>query len=134
MGGSRQTACRLNCLGLDYRGRIIVNGLEVGEFRGSHVPCVFNLTPCIRNENNVLRIVFELPPRWLGQFGYTSKMTEWKPRFNYTWDWVPRLVQIGIWDTISLEATDGDEILSLGCTTDLDAATSTGSARNFRGS
>ncbi len=37
-------------------------------------------------------------------------MTEWKVRFNYTWDWLPRLVQIGIWDGIFLEITDGNEM------------------------
>ena len=30
-------------------------------------------------------------------------MTEWKPRFYYTWDWTSRLVQVGIWDRLTLE-------------------------------
>ncbi|MHB9035867.1 MAG: glycoside hydrolase family 2 protein [Armatimonadota bacterium] len=120
---------RLNCQGLDYCGRITVNGQEVCTFCGSHVPHVFDVTHYIRDENNVLRIIFELPPSWLGQFGYTSKMTEWKPRFNYTWDWVPRLVQVGIWDAISLEATDGIEIRSFRCTTDADFNACTGSGK-----
>ncbi len=70
-----------------------------------------------------------MPPRWLGQFGYTSRITEWKPRFNYTWDWTSRLVQIGIWDAITLEAIDGAEIESLRCVTDVDPVTGLGSVR-----
>ncbi|MCY3023658.1 MAG: hypothetical protein NTW87_32155, partial [Planctomycetota bacterium] len=98
---------RLRCLGLDYCGCVLVNGKEVAQFRGSFVPHVFDFTPHLAAKDNRLAIVFECPPRWLGQFGYTSRMTEWKPRFNYTWDWVSRLVQTGIWDDIALEVTDG---------------------------
>ncbi|MFH1570731.1 MAG: glycoside hydrolase family 2 TIM barrel-domain containing protein, partial [Gemmatimonadota bacterium] len=44
----------------------------------------------------------------------------WKTRFNYTWDWVPRLVQIGLWDSISLVVTGQGELGGLCCTTDVD--------------
>jgi len=117
---------RLHCQGLDYRGYIFVNGRQVAPFIGAHVPHVFDLTPHLQPADNVLQIIFELPPRWLGQFGYTSQMTEWKPRFNYTWDWVPRLVQVGIWDDLLLVATDENEIQRLICTTDADVNATTG--------
>ncbi|MBI2841878.1 MAG: hypothetical protein HYX78_00605 [Armatimonadetes bacterium] len=83
---------RLRCLGLDYRGRVILNGESVGSVIGSYVPHEFDITPYLCERHNVLRIVFELSPRWLGQYGYTSRITDWKPRFNYTWDWTARLV------------------------------------------
>ncbi len=117
---------RLHCSGLDYSGWILVNDREVSAFTGTHVPHEFDLTPFLNPTDNVLEIVFDLPPNWLGQFGYTSRMTEWKTRFNYTWDWVLRLVQIGIWDSISLVATDGDEIEALRCTADANLANGTG--------
>jgi len=120
---------RLHCQGLDTSGWIYVNGHEVGAFRGSFVPHTFDLTPHLRARNNLLQIIFDVPPRWLGQFGYTSRITEWKPRFNYTWDWTSRLVQIGIWDAITLEAIDGAEIERLRCVTDVDRATGLGSVR-----
>lgn len=111
---------RLNCLGLDYSGEVYLNRALVSEFRGSHVPHVFDLTPHLAEKENVLRIVFLTPPRWLGQFGRTSQMKEWKVRFNYTWDWTARLVQIGIWDSVFLEVTDGREIADFRCFTDAD--------------
>lgn len=117
---------RLRCLGLDYSGWVILNGQDVGTFTGAFRPHVFDLTPFLRGHNNTLHIVFDLPPRWLGQFGYTSRMTEWKARFNYTWDWIPRLVQTGIWDDILLEASDSWEIADLACATTADAGTLTG--------
>ncbi len=111
---------RLVCESLDYSGWIVVNGDIAGDFVGSHIPHVFDITERVdRNADNVLRIVFDLPPRWLGQFGFTSKMREWKPRFNYTWDWVPRLVQIGIAGPVRLEITDGREWKRLRISTDV---------------
>lgn len=116
----------LKCMGLDYSGWIFVNGCEIADFKGTHIPHIFNLTDKMRGSGNILAIVFDVPPRWLGQFGYTSKMTEWKTRFNYTWDWVPRLVQVGIWDSISLVTSDGERFGDFRCIVDADVASQTG--------
>lgn len=98
---------RLRCQGLDHSGWVFLDGAEVGTFRGSHLPHVFDLTRAVRSGSGILKIAFDLPPRWLGEIGRTSEMTEFKTRFNYTWDWVPRLVQIGISDPLHIEVTDG---------------------------
>ncbi len=111
---------RLECEGLDYAGWVYVNGKEVGEFKGTHVPHTFDLTEHLNAADNELEIIFDLAPRWLGQFGYTSRMKEWKTRFNYTWDWTPRLVQVGIWDDIALVVSRGSEFGTLRCLTDAD--------------
>jgi len=113
---------RLRALGLDYSGWVLVNGKQIASFTGSFVPHVFDLTPYVRERDNTLQIVFDCPPRWLGQIGYTSQMTEWKPRFNYFWDWTCRLVQLGIWDDLLLEVTDGEEITEVRCTATADPA------------
>lgn len=120
---------RVECLGLDYSGWIYVNDQEVCTFKGTHTPHVFDITPYLKESGNVLEIIFDLPPRWLGQFGYTSKMTEWKTRFNYTWDWIPRMVQIGIWDSIALIASDGNEFKEFRCATDADISNQSGEIR-----
>ncbi len=101
---------RLRCLGLDFRGVIRFNGQEAASFANAFVPVEVDLTPYRLERNNRLQIVFECPPRWLGQFGWTPRMTDWKPRFNYHWDWTARLVQIGIWDDILLEAVGSAEL------------------------
>lgn len=99
----------LKAEGLDYCGVATLNGAQVGEFCGSFTPHEFDLRPHIIEGDNCLQIVFEVPPRWLGQTGYTSQMTQWKPRFNYGWDWTARLVQIGIWEALTLEIGDARE-------------------------
>jgi len=122
---------RLNCRGLDYSGEVFLNGQSVGSFANSHVPHIFDVTEYLSEVNNVLRIVFTHSPRWLGQFGFTSRMNEWKVRFNYTWDWVVRLVQIGIAKPIFLEVTDGQEIQEFCCFTDVVLSNTTGILKAF---
>jgi beta-mannosidase len=53
-------------------------------------------------------------------------MKEWKPRFNYSWDWINRVVQTGIWDAVTLEVIRGAEIGDLRCVTDADLASGKG--------
>ncbi len=109
----------LQCLGLDYSGWVYLNNHEVGTFMGTHIPYRFNLKEFLLPRGNILEIILDLPPRWLGEWGYTSQIKQWKTRFNYTWDWAPRLVQLGIWDTVQLIATDGNCIRDFRCTADV---------------
>ncbi len=113
----------LRCAGLDYQGVVLVNGQRAGEFCGTYTPHEFDLTDLLSGGDDCLAIVFTDNPRSLGQVQYTSQLREPKPRFNYVWDWCPRLVQIGIWDAIALEIRDGDAISDLRLHTDYDAAT-----------
>ena len=124
---------RLHCAGLDYAGEILLNGQPVKPFEGSLIPHSVDLKPHLKPSGNLLGIRFIPPPRWLGQFGYTSRMKEWKPRFYYTWDWVSRVVQTGIWDAVTLEVIRGAEIEQLHCTTDADLTSGKGQL-NLRGS
>ncbi|MHB9032582.1 MAG: glycosyl hydrolase 2 galactose-binding domain-containing protein [Anaerolineae bacterium] len=119
----------LECLGLDYTGWVYLNNRRVGTFTGSHLPHRFALPGPLVKAGSMLEIIFGLPPRWLGQFGYTSQMTEWKTRFNYTWDWAPRLVQAGISDAIRLVGSDGESLTGLRCSPAADLADGTGSLR-----
>ena len=98
----------LRCMGLDDNGVIMVNGKQAGKFNNTFIPYTFDLTTFLKDKNNTLAIVFECPPAYLGQIGYTSKIKDWKPRFYYGWDWIPRIVQVGIWDDIVLDVQNKD--------------------------
>jgi beta-mannosidase len=117
----------LVCEGLDYQGAVLVNGRAAGRFRGSLVPHVFDLTRHLTEDQNRLALIFTEIPRYLGQITYTSKVREWKSRFNYIWDWVPRIVQIGVWDALRLEVRQGDAIARASLYTDYDHTTHHGS-------
>ncbi len=125
---AHDTSVILKLDGLDGNGCIMVNGKQVGIFDNSFVPYELDLKSyLLSGKPSRLEIVFEVPPRWLGQLGYTSRMKEWKPRFNYTWDWISRVVQIGIWDGVRLELIDGPAIDEFRCITHADYRKSTGS-------
>ncbi len=106
---------RLHCAGLDAAGWVCCNHRLVGRFANGFAEHVFDLSAIPLADENPLQIIFDLPPRWLGQFHHTSQIKDWKARFNYTWDWQPRLVQIGIWDRVTLELSDGRELADLRC-------------------
>lgn len=116
----RNSATVLHADGLDYCGFVYVNGREAGRFVGTLVPHSFSIGPYLQESDNRLSIVFTENPYWLGQIGFTSQMTQWKPRFNYTWDWTPRLVQIGVWDSLRLHVHDSPSIRELSCRTGVD--------------
>jgi len=101
----------LYCDGLDYNGLIMINGQEAGDFNNTFIPHSFDISAYLKANDNTIVIVFECPPRYIGQIGYTSKIKSWKPRFNYGWDWVPRIVQIGIWDKIRINIEDDNQTL-----------------------
>lgn len=100
--------------GLDYWGWILIDGREVGGWRGALVPQRFDLTEHLADgAEHWLSIVFDLPPREQGQIGYTSQSRYLKPRFNYSWDWCPRFVPLGVVGGLRL-LTDLDAELRLG--------------------
>lgn len=119
----------LECKGLDYKGFVYVNGKEIGQFDNAFIPYTFDITENLKERNNSIVFVFECPPAYLGQIGYTSQVKDWKPRFNYGWDWVPRIVQTGIWDDVFLYVKNKDtaSLSSIQVLTDADKRDDKGS-------
>jgi beta-mannosidase len=97
----------LRCHGLDYKGLVMINGREAGRFENAFIPYDFPAGKYLKEKNNTLVFVFECPPENLAQIGWTSKIRDWKPRFNFGWDWVPRIVQTGVWDKVEFVVKDG---------------------------
>ena len=102
--------------GLDGNGTVMLNAIEAGRFDNSFIPYEFNVSKLLaEGRENKLLIAFEPPPRWLGQIAETSKINVMKPRFYYTWDWIARMVQSGIWDDVRLEIRKNSYIESARC-------------------
>jgi beta-mannosidase len=94
----------LDAQGLDYSGWILVDGKKVARFEGTLIPHRFDLTEALSDGNeHLLSLVFDEPPREQGQLGYTSQSRWFKPRYPYSWDWCPRVVPVGVWDTLVLQ-------------------------------
>lgn len=116
--------------GLDGNGVVAFNGKIVGHFDNAFVPYRFDLG--IIDESIAecqLEVVFEPPPRWLGQINRTSMIRDWKPRFNYSWDWTCRVVQTGIWDSVFLEMNDDPCLEKITCLTSYDVNSQLGTVR-----
>ncbi|HVU12098.1 MAG TPA: glycoside hydrolase family 2 TIM barrel-domain containing protein, partial [Phototrophicaceae bacterium] len=60
--------------------------------------------------DNLLAVVIEPAPHEQPQIGRTSKVTTFKSRMTYWWDFCPRIVHLGIWDDVYLEVTDNVRI------------------------
>ena len=113
--------------GLDGFGEVWVDRQFIGAFRNSFIPHEFDLTTALAAAGpHQLHIVFGAQPRALGQVGQTSQIVEWKPRFNYVWDWTPRLVQVGIYDGLCLEHRAGGRLGRVRCRTTCDHEADTG--------
>lgn len=97
----------LRCAALDYSGWLYVGSELVAEFRGGHAETAVPLGPARSLAGRKLRLIFACPPGWLGYTGFTSQFTRWKARFSYSWDWMVRLVTLGVGDELTLEVTDG---------------------------
>jgi beta-mannosidase len=130
---------RLICEGLDGVGVICCGGREVGQFNSAFVPHAFELGPAIvdflttspRAKSVPLVIVFTDQPRNLGQVNFTSRIRDEKPRFNYIWDWMPCLVQIGVWGGVRFEIAAEPEIHALRMFTEYDTKLHCGRLRVF---
>lgn len=107
---------------LDHCGWYLLDGKTLGYFSGSMHKHVLQLGHLSAGTHHI-GFVFDFPPRWLGQYGYTSQMQVGKVRFNYTWDWVIRLVQCGIGDSLILRSCRTPELSVHHCQTTLNSLT-----------
>ena len=96
----------LNFEGLDFEGFIYLNGEQIYKFNGMHTPHKIDITDKILSGENSLKVVFLQTPEVDGQIGYTSKVNILKSRYNYGWDWMPRMVNIGIFGDVYIECIE----------------------------
>lgn len=95
----------LNFEGLDYSGEIYLNGEKISRFEGMFLPLSVDVTDKLQvGENNKLIVFFDQSPEIDGQYGFSSKIRYLKSRFNYIWDWCTRIVPVGIWKSVYIEA------------------------------
>ena len=101
---------KIRCKGLDHKGFIYLNGKYLCDFDNCHIEHTAEITSALQPGDNILQILFEYTPKWLGQFHRSSAIRDWKPRFYYTWDWISRVVQVGIWYDILIEQIPDNQV------------------------
>lgn len=120
----------LEAPGLDYSGWILVDCAEKARFEGTLTPHRLDLGACLADGSpHLLSIIFEEPPREQGQCGYTSNSHYFKPRYNYGWDWCPRIVPVGPWEPAALLTGQDAACTLVNVTTELRKDLKTGDVR-----
>ncbi|HZO89535.1 MAG TPA: glycoside hydrolase family 2 TIM barrel-domain containing protein [Chthonomonadaceae bacterium] len=103
--------------GVDYSCHVFLNGQRLGDHSGMYDPFAFDVTALLRTDapNQLVVVIDHAPPEPdnQGQIGWTNQIRLWKARFAYGWDWCTRLIPLGIWQDVTLEADDGARIDSV---------------------
>jgi beta-mannosidase len=122
--------CELVFEGIDYAGEIYLNGERLASFEGMFKPARIDVSGRLRGKGehtghsgrhgrsagaedsdggesarpNLLQVFIARTPEVDGQVGYSSRIRTLKSRYNYAWDWCPRIVSSGIWRSVYLAA------------------------------
>ncbi len=99
--------------GLDTYATIFLNGEKLGQHQNMFRPASFDVTGKLNySQKNRLEVVFDPVSKHLtaqgieGQWGdYNSNERVFvrKTQSHFSWDWAPRLVNVGIWLAVRLE-------------------------------
>ncbi len=135
----------LNFQQLDLVASVVLNGQEVGTHNNVFYPCRLDVTGKLRPGTNVLTVHLDSGQFWVADkpwegfdTGIDGKLHKrhWlrKPQSSFSWDWAPRLINIGITGDVHLEWTDSplrvDQLVPLVTLSD-DLATGHAIARIF---
>jgi beta-mannosidase len=97
---------RLVFEGVDYAARFYLNGELLGEHTGMFTLASFEVDGRLHyGEENLLVVVIDPAAPEQPQIGYSSRERTHKSHMTYWWDFCPRMIHLGIWDAIYLEAT-----------------------------
>ncbi|NIK54785.1 glycoside hydrolase family 2 protein [Kribbella shirazensis] len=108
------------CLdGVDHSAVVYLDGTELGRVDGMFVATRFDVTELVRTSAyHTLVVVVEPAPVSEPQVGHTAKVRAHKSRMTYGWDFCPRLVHQGIWQSVYVELTGPARITDLTVTAD----------------
>lgn len=98
---------------LDYSAKIYLNGQFIGSHENAFIPCIIDITGKLKKGKNILTIGVES-----GLYGVSDKnltdydhslsvqlnKRQWlrKPQYQFSWDWNPQLINVGITGDVSL--------------------------------
>ncbi|HET7474373.1 MAG TPA: glycoside hydrolase family 2 TIM barrel-domain containing protein [Candidatus Limnocylindrales bacterium] len=100
-GAPQRTWLRFH--GIDHAGHVFVDGRHVGSHAGMFVPFEIELPAEVaRAGSHALAVVVEPAPGSEPQVGRTSKVAIHKARMSYGWDFCPRLVHQGLWQSVEV--------------------------------
>lgn len=97
-----ENTLKLTFKGIDYSAQIYLNGHKLGSHEGMYIPFEAIINDHTIVGENTLVCVLEHAPFADAQPGYTSTTRYMKARFNYKWDFATRLVNLGLYDEVTI--------------------------------
>src|SRR5918999_55064 len=107
--------------GLDVFATVYLNGEPLGSHANMFRPAVFDVTTRLSfGHPNLLAVRFDpvrrmvrgqdVPGQW-APYGFERALVR-KAQYQFSWDWAPRLVNVGIWQGVRLERYRTARLLS----------------------
>ena len=107
--------------GIDYKFKLIFNGVKIYEQEGMFTYVDIDLTDKLKDQN-VLKIILMPVPKIKEAAKYVPGTETYrqnarestKPAVSYGWDWHPRLVTRGIWDETYIDVRNETHLTEAG--------------------
>lgn len=98
---------------LDYSAKIYLNGQPIGRHNNAFIPCIIDVTGKLKEGTNILTIaiesgLYEAADKNLSDYNSALSVhlnkRHWlrKPQYQFSWDWNPMLINVGITGEVSL--------------------------------
>ncbi len=91
------------CGGVDYRFRVLLEGVVVHEQEGMFTPFELDLSERAKTGDTLEILIFPAPKADGEPEGRAQARLSNKPPVSYGWDWHPRLIPLGIWQDTGLQ-------------------------------
>lgn len=98
---------------LDYAANIFLNGQLIGKHDNAFIPCMIDITGKLKEGKNILTVgiesgLYDASDKNLDDYNSSLNVhlnkRHWlrKPQYQFSWDWNPLLINIGITGDVSL--------------------------------
>jgi beta-mannosidase len=106
--------------GIDPGGAVLLDGAEVARHTGMFVPLTVELGE-LRAGDHELVVALDPAPVMPSQVSRTELVRLHRSRMGYGWDFCPRMIQTGIWRSVSLDRYEA-RLVDLSARVEADAA------------
>jgi beta-mannosidase len=100
LGGDERAWLRFD--GVDHAARVFLDGRQVARHEGMFVPFEVPAGGDATGAEHELSVLVEPAPPSESQLGRTSRVRVHKSRMSYGWDFCPRLIHQGIWQSVTV--------------------------------
>jgi len=100
---------------LDYSASVFLNGELIGSHDNAFIPCIIDVTGKLKQGSNIITVgigsgLYAVTDKNMFDYNHASNLNvhlnkrHWlrKPQYQFSWDWNPTLINVGITGDVSL--------------------------------